>query len=350
MKRLLVILFLLVALSISAAVVAGFVFIDSLAKQAIERGGTAALGVKTTLGSADVGVLSGRFALSGLNIDNPPGFKAPAFFSLGSGAVAVSYSTLQEPTVVLPELTLSTIRVWLERSSGATNYGAILDNLKKFQGTPSGGSGAGAGSGSGSGSETKFVISELVIRDVSVSIDMAGFPGPAGEIVNKAASLSIPVEEIRLQNVGQTGSGVGGTGVTMGELTGIVLQAVLGAVQDKAGGALPPFLTQDLGLALSGLRSLKDLGIESVVKIADPGALKELVEGQLGQAVQGIQDAAAGAAKQATEGLGNAVKDALPKGLPIPELPVPKLPEAPKLPSLPGLPGPKPEEPKPPQA
>lgn len=51
--------------------VIAFLFIDSIAKQAIERGGFYALGVETELDSTDIGLFSGQFRLDVLHVANP---------------------------------------------------------------------------------------------------------------------------------------------------------------------------------------------------------------------------------------------------------------------------------------
>ena len=65
MKLLLRLVGLVVALVV-LALVAAFVYLDVAAKAAIERGGTNALGVETTVDTADVKVLAGRFEMRGL--------------------------------------------------------------------------------------------------------------------------------------------------------------------------------------------------------------------------------------------------------------------------------------------
>ena len=47
---------------------------NKVARVAVEKGGTYALGVQTTLNDASIGVLSGRFGMSGLRVANAQGF------------------------------------------------------------------------------------------------------------------------------------------------------------------------------------------------------------------------------------------------------------------------------------
>ena len=84
MKILKLVLGAVVLLVLLAAVAVGLVLwrLDTIAKQAIEAGGTQATGVATTLDQANVSVLGGSFSMAGLTIANPPGFKSPHFFHL----------------------------------------------------------------------------------------------------------------------------------------------------------------------------------------------------------------------------------------------------------------------------
>ncbi|MDX1682749.1 MAG: hypothetical protein R3336_06495, partial [Phycisphaeraceae bacterium] len=64
-----------ILLALVLLVVGIFIYIDSIAATAVERGGTYALGVDTRLADADVGIFAGEVTLDGLTVDNPEGFK-----------------------------------------------------------------------------------------------------------------------------------------------------------------------------------------------------------------------------------------------------------------------------------
>ena len=76
MKKLIKLVAVLLILLVLATVAVAL-YIDTIAKTAIERGATYALGVETTLGSADVGLLSGTFSMGDLTVANPAGFESP---------------------------------------------------------------------------------------------------------------------------------------------------------------------------------------------------------------------------------------------------------------------------------
>jgi hypothetical protein len=282
--KLLIVLVILIVLLVAIAGVALFSYVDSLAKSGIERGGTYALGVPTTLGSADVGILGGTFAMSNLKVANVTGFPGPHFLSLGDGSVAVSLGSLREDTVVLPHLKLDAIDVRLEKKDGGTNYGVILDNLKKVSG---GGGDKPAPKPGPSGDEKKFVVNDLSITKVSVHFDLME-SGSAGAALIPLQKITIPIDEIKLQNVGKTGEGVGGSGVTMSELTNIIVQAVIAAAVENGGGAIPGEILGELKGKLAALGDLSKLDMKV---LGDAKATVEDLTKAAGEAGKKVEEA-----------------------------------------------------------
>lgn len=289
--RKLKLLIVAVLLLLITTVVIGVWKIDSIARKGIEKGATYALGVPATLGSASVGILSGKFGMSKLNVGNPPGFAAPYFLSLEGGSVQVSLGTLRQSTVELPLLTLDNLDVNIERKDGNSNYKVILDNLARVQ--------SGTGSEPPSKDEKRFIIRELSLKNVKVNLDLLGGPGMIGDLTK----VPLTIDEIKLNDVGKTGTGVGGTGVTMVELASIIMQAVLGAVAEKGGGLIPDDLLGDLKGKLAGLDGIKDLGMKV---FGDP-------KGSVEQArKKAVDDATKEGKKAAGDALDKGLKKLLP--------------------------------------
>lgn len=304
--KLLLVLVILVVLVVVLGGVALFSYVDKLAKSGIEKGGTYALGVPTTLGSADVGILGGTFSMSDLKVANVTGYPGPHFLSLGDASVAVSLSTLRESTVVLPKFSLDSIDVRLEKKDGAANYNVILDNLKKVSG---GGGDKPAPQPAPSGEEKKFIINDLSITKVVVHVDVlgsGGAPAALGEAIGVLTKVTIPIDEIKLQNVGKTGEGVAGSGVTISQLTNIIVQAVLAAAVENGGGLIPADIMGDLQGKLNALGDLSKLDlkvlgdakgtVQDLTKTADD--VKKKVEDAAKEGEKMVDDA-----KKALEGL-----------------------------------------------
>ncbi len=295
MKKVLKVLFVLVlvfVLLVVGAVFAVGYFIDDLAKKGIEEGGTRALGVPTTLDSANVGLLAGSFAMNGLRVANPTGYSADSFLTLGEGGVAVNYQSLQKPTIELPEFTLSDLAVSLQKKSGKANYQVILDNLKKVQGEP-GSTEPQTPAPTEEGEQKRFVIRQLLIRNVRIDVDLVEVPAALGQMT----VITVPIDKIELSNVGQTGTGVQGTGVTMEQLISIIVQAVLNAAVENGAGKLPIDFLNDLQSELASLDGLKGLSTK-VVKDAT-----KAFEDATKQAGEKLKDATEEASKKLGEGL-----------------------------------------------
>lgn len=243
----------LVLLVIVGLVIA-FMSINSIAKAGIEKGGTWAMGVPTTVSSVSVGW--GDFGLKKLNVANPSGYSDKPFLNLGSGDANVKMNSLREPLVEIPKVELADIAVRLEKKDGKANFDTILDNIAKVQG--------GKSSPPSGGDEKRFVIKELTLNNVNVHYELVGTSSnPIGGVINntvgKAGTFDIPVGDIKLTNVGQ--SGIGKSGATLGDISGVIVQAVLSAAAEKGGGILPADLMGDLKGKLGSLKSLQDLGV-----------------------------------------------------------------------------------------
>ncbi|MBX3358401.1 MAG: AsmA family protein [Phycisphaeraceae bacterium] len=270
-KKLLIAVVVLVVLLMVA--VGGVVyFAGSLAKSGIEKGGTYALGVPTRVDGVSLGLLSGRFSLTGLSVGSPAGYSAPHFLALGEGGVKVSLASLTSDVIEVPQFRLEDIDVRLQRKDGKGNYNVILDNIQKVSG-PKGAE----PKPSSSGSDKKLVINELTIRNVKVHLELLDAPGGIGKV-------EVPIDEIALKNVGKTGTGVGGTGVTISELAGIVVQALMNAAVERGGGLIPADVLSDLQGSLAKLDDLKGLGMQVI------GDAKGTVENVKAEAQKAVED------------------------------------------------------------
>lgn len=303
LKKLLLLAGVLFVLVLAGVVVAFFA-IDSIAKSAIQQGGTYALGTPTTVSSVNVGVVSGQFSLSGLSVANPAGnFKSPHFLTLGNGGVDVSLSTLNQPTVELPKFSLTNLDVNLEKRDGKTNYGQILDHMKQV----TGGDTKPSTPAPASKDEKKFIIHDLDIQKVTIRASLVDGP----DAVKDLTSVTIPIDSIRLKEVGKTGTGVGGTGVTMEELTNIIVKAVLSAAAEKGDGLLPADVLGDLQ---GKLKSLGDLGNVSTEIIANAKGTVEKAGKQIVDEGKKAVDKAAGDAKKAVNDAADKLKGLIPGG------------------------------------
>ena len=281
MRTLIKLLVVLVALFI-AACIGVMIYANTIAKSAIERGATYALGVPTTVKRAKVGFVSGEFGLDGLNVANPEGYDQPHFLTLDDADVAVSLGSLLDETVELPTLSLKGIDVNLEKKSDKANYQVILENLKKFE------------SGDKPAEDGKeFVIRTVEIIDIVVHVNIV----PLGGELTK---LDVPIERIELKDVGS-----GGQPVRLADLSNVILKAVLAAAISKRGAALPADVLSGLQSGLGGLSSLGDMGVGTI------SVGGESLQGAIGELRKGAEELLEGAGdtgKEAGEGVGKALE------------------------------------------
>jgi hypothetical protein len=227
-----------------AILVAFYVYLDVIAGAAIEKGATYALGVDTQVGFVSIGLLTGSIRIGSLKIENPPGFDAKHLLTFGDGRLEASIDSLQQEVVEVPVFVLERVEVALEKAKGKTNYGVILANLKRFESSGSKPTPAESGE---AGPGKRFIVRELLIRDVSAHVEHTEGLGALGAL----GAIKVSVPEIRLKNIGAENA----RGVAMSELTNIIVKALFQGIA-RYGTNLPDVLTGDLRANLGGLANV----------------------------------------------------------------------------------------------
>ena len=271
-------------------------YVDEIVGTAIERGGTYALGVETTVGFVRLSPFGGNFRISNLQIANPPGFERSSFLELGSGNIDVALATLTEPVVHIPRFHLDDIEITLERAKGKTNYGEILNHLGRFEKGK-----APAPTQQDNGPGTRVVVDELVITNVTANVEWIDAPA-------NVAMTTIEIPEIRLQGIGAHNA----QGVAMSELSNIIIKAIMGAIA-RYGGDLPSVMLGELQRSMGGLTRLPGVMVEGMgsnlvesVGNAVPGAVGDAVRGvggTTGEASKSVTDAVGAEAEKVLGGL-----------------------------------------------
>jgi hypothetical protein len=247
--RLLKILLIVVVLLIIVIVTIPL-WIDGAARSVIESEGSKALGVELTLDKLHLSLFGGEAKLGDMKIANPEGYTDEQFFGLGTGHASVSYGSLSEETIVIPEIVLDDVSVSLEKKEGKGNYDVLIENLEKYAGEeeekePSEGK--------------KFVIKKISVRNITVKSRMVS-------LVVKPA-LTAKIGEITLEDVG-SGSGVP-MGVVIRKFIGGLLAGIANSGVSLAG---------DIGKGLGN--ATLNIGKEGVKVIGEGGkAVGDVVEG-----------------------------------------------------------------------
>ncbi|MHC4819832.1 MAG: DUF748 domain-containing protein [Planctomycetota bacterium] len=198
MKRLKIIA-LLVLVLIIVVIVTIPLWIDGAARSVIESEGSKALGVELTLEKLSLSLFGGEAKLGDMKIANPEGYTDDQFFGLGAGHASVSYGSLGEDTIVIPEIVFEDVNVSLEKDGGKGNYDVLIENLEKY---------AGEGEEEETTEGKKFVIKKISVRNITVTSRMRALVvgGLLAGIANSGISLA-----------GDIGKGLGNATLSIGK-------------------------------------------------------------------------------------------------------------------------------------
>jgi hypothetical protein len=282
-----------VAVLVVVAVVAGVLLIDVIARGAIAVAGTHALGTSTSVREASIGIVSGKTAIRGLEVDNPQGFvQTVKFVSLGEVAVDAGLSNFTGEKIVIDRVVISNLVVDIEKGAdGTLNVNKIVDNLKKVTKQDKA---AEEAPGAPAGESKEAIIRELRLEKVQVNLrNLVG---------GKDGVVEVKLPDIVLRDL----SSKGGVDVLASEVSGVVIGSVMQAVvaanieglgADVIGGLQGA--VDGIGEAIGGpLKDAVGKGVEGVA-----GALKEVGKG-LGDLGKALGEEAG----KAIEGAGDSIK------------------------------------------
>ncbi len=291
MKKLRKIIVVLVVVILVGLVVL-MLSLDHLVKKGVETGATYAMGVETTLGSADLSVLGGGIKLDRLRVANPQGYQSPHFLAMDRSQVQVALRSLTGDTVEVPLIELGGIDVNLEKREGKANYSVILANLGRFEsGEPAPDQPPAEEGGK------RMVIHKLLIEDITVHVDLL----PVGGSLTRQ---EITIPRIEMQDIGSDTD----KGVLISEISSIVLKAVLKSVIDS-GIQLPGDVLKDLSGSLANLDSVGQFGVQVVGDVGSQVTeIGQQIGEQVGQIGEKAGEAVGDVTKGVTEGIGGLFK------------------------------------------
>ena len=279
-----------------------WIYVDEIVGGAIQRGGSAALGVDVSVDFVRLSPFDGKLRLNGLDIANPPGFDSSRFLRVGSGRIAADLGTVEEEVVEVPLIAMEDVDVFLDREKHQTNYGQILENVKRFEASDDTQS---------DDSEQRYVVRLVQIQNVTARVEWS-------KVASDRTALKAVIPEIEFRDLGAEN----GRGVTMAEITGIFTKALLASIA-RYGVNLPSAVRDGLEVGLSGVAvvtgvvvkgagtALVDVTAGVVGGIAGEKAGSK-VQGAGSYAVGGVRDFVGGATEKSEKAL-DGVGDALGK-------------------------------------
>lgn len=158
MKKILIRTAIVVVVMVAAITLIASLYIDSVARSLIHSQGTAALGVETSVESASIGLISSSTTISGLTVDNPPGFDAPTLIQVDEITTDTTVWAFMPPTIDIPTLTITGVDLDLEQTDGRSNLESVIDHLSTDSDDAS----------EGGDSSVELTIGTLQINDITV--------------------------------------------------------------------------------------------------------------------------------------------------------------------------------------
>src|SRR5687768_3077376 len=231
------------------AVFAVFYFLNDIVKGGVEAVGPQLTKGDMRLAKAKISPFSGKAQLSGLFVGNPEGWKTESAIKVGDVQVALDVRSALSDVVMIESILIDGPEITYEGGLGGSNIGKILENIEAFAG---GGGEKPAAAESSSASSKKFKVKDIQIRGARVHLSTAGLGGKA---------MTVPLADLRLQNIGTDGSGV-----TAAQLSRDILKPLLASITKAAaeaatnvGGQLKDVTkgtTQQLDKTTEGIKSL----------------------------------------------------------------------------------------------
>ncbi len=130
MKKILLGVVLLIAITISVAVYYVFSHMDSLVKNAIETYGSQVTRTAVRVDRVHIEIKNGAGTINGLTIANPEGFSSPLAFSLGEIHTRIDITSLQHEPYIIDEIRIVAPQVYMEMNADRkTNLNELKNNL-----------------------------------------------------------------------------------------------------------------------------------------------------------------------------------------------------------------------------
>jgi len=224
MKKIIIGVLIALVVIVVLAVLAVDLFWDKAVKRAVETFGPRLTKVEVSLKSVSLSLFSGSGTINGLVIGNPQGFKTPTAIQIGKVSLSLEPRSLLSDKVVVKSLNFQQPEVTYETDLRNNNLKKILANVQEASG--GGTTEPPRPQEPGQPKETKpakkLQVDDLVISGGKVHVAVTALGGQ---------SATLPLPDIHLQALG-----TGPEGITAGDLTKRLLQAIeQGAAQAAAG-------------------------------------------------------------------------------------------------------------------
>ena len=251
-KPLIKILLAVTAIAVLVAVIAAVLYMDTLARTAIEKVVAYVLQVDVSLGKVDLALKEGRVDLQNLKIGNPAGFETPEAFSFARASVEIDIGSLGSDVRRITLIEIVEPRITLEQDISKSNIKRLIDNASRFE---TGGAGESeAGSKESQEAASKVIIDKVRVDNAQITV--------ASSLLPKNIEFRLPTLE--LNDIGKEGEGV-----TVAKAITIFLQKVLTSSLAAGKGVIPDNVAEVLGTGAQAVEQVLDTGKETVSTVTE---------------------------------------------------------------------------------
>ena len=228
-------------------------FGESAIRSAIQRQGSATLGVPVKVDSLNLSVLQGKVGIGGVVVGNPEGYSGN-LLELNDGSVDVGIKSLMSDTVHIEDIRLDGMNLVIEQKGLNNNLKEIIDAIPKKE------------------EEAKeegkpLVIDNLELSNIVVKVKLIDLPG-------RADTVPLKLEPITMRNLGTQDK------VSMATLVSKILVAVAQGVAKEGAGILPDEVTNAVKSGLSTVKEQSETLIKEGQEVLQKGT--EVLEGVKG--------------------------------------------------------------------
>jgi len=192
-----------------------------IVKSAIETGSEYGLGVKTTLGSANLDLGGRSIVLNDYEVSNPEGYDSDFFLNIKHGMVDLGEGSIFADETRIDSLIFNGVNLSFEVKDQKGNFSVILEKIKKI------------GLGSSSENEHKFFIKKLAVRNIKVDAEL--------DFLKQKKGMTFTVDNIIMENLG------GDEGVPLSEIAAKLMKTLINRAKSSGSNSIPEMFNLDSG-------------------------------------------------------------------------------------------------------
>lgn len=233
-------------------------FGERAVKIGVETAAGRALGVGVYVQDIDLSLLKGTVGITGLVVNNPPGYAHKNLLELDTGRVEAKVGSLLSDTVKIRQLKLDGVNLTIEQKVLSNNLQEVIGQLK-------------AGEAAGEPAGKELHIDELEITNITVNAKLLPVPG-------KVDTVTLTLSPIRMKNLG-TDERLG-----TAALSSKIMLAIAGGVAEQGVGVLPKEMLSTMKSTVDTAIGLGKAATKEAEKLLETGkeAGTEVIEGLKG--------------------------------------------------------------------